>query len=146
MDRIEDTETAAHLPLEAIRDVLSAAPVRLAILFGSAATGRTHPRSDVDIAIELEGLRPGQAGYNDAFLGVGVDLSDVLETDDVDVVDVHSLSGSLARSVFDDGVVLYGDVNRVETLRDRLSSADADDRPPRERFDEALQRIDEHLA
>jgi predicted nucleotidyltransferase len=40
--------------LEELRAVLLGEPaVAYAVLFGSAATGRTHPGSDVDVAIEL---------------------------------------------------------------------------------------------
>jgi len=66
--------------------------VRLALLFGSRATGRAHGESAIDIAVELDGLEPGSPGFNEAFFTLSADLSATLETDDVDLVDVHMLS------------------------------------------------------
>ncbi|MCU4719316.1 hypothetical protein [Halapricum hydrolyticum] len=41
--------------------------------------------------------------------------------------------------------MIFGDEDRFEELRERLAS-DRDDRSPAERFDEALRKVDEHLA
>jgi hypothetical protein len=65
--------------------------------------------------------------------------------DDVDVVDVHTLGPDFAAAVFEHGTLLLGDDNRFEELRERLTT-DRGDRSPAERFDEALRKIDEHLA
>jgi hypothetical protein len=63
----------------------------------------------------------------------------------VDVIDVNTLGPDFAAAVFDTGRVLLGDEQRVDELRERLT-AGRDDRSPRERFDDALRRIEEHLA
>lgn len=42
------------------------------------------------------------------FLGLSADLSDVLETDDVDLVDLHAVSPALAAAIFEHGVLLVG--------------------------------------
>lgn len=130
---------------EALRSVLLEHPVRLAILFGSHASGDSHVESDVDVAVELDGLRPGQDGYNETFFRLSADVSEALGRDDVDVVDVHSLTPSLARSVAEHGVVLVGDRGRADRLLGRTATDDAD-QSPRERLAESLRRIDEHLA
>lgn len=142
----DDPSSETSLPIEAIRECLEREPVRVAILFGSHARGDTHPDSDIDIAIELEDLRPGETGYNDVFFGVSAELSERLETDDVDVVDIHSVSDSFARTILKEGIVLLGTPDRLETLRERVTSDSGDDRTPRERIDDAVRRIDEHLA
>lgn len=146
MRTAETTDVTGVLPLDEIRSVLDDHPIRLAILFGSCADGTTHSGSDIDIAVELDGFQPGDTDYNEAFFGLSADLSETLRTDDVDLVDVHTLSPSLARAVFDDGVLLVGDSERVDTLRRELIPEDDDEHSPRERFDEALERIDHHLA
>ena len=138
-------EPAEDVPVEVITSVLREHPVRLAILFGSRATGRTHERSDVDIAVELDGLEPGSAGFNEAFFTLSADLSATLGTDDVDLLDVHMLSPGVAKAVFEDGVLLLGAPERVTELRETLPTGD-DDRTPGERLDDALGRIDDHLA
>lgn len=134
------------LDVEGVVAILEAAPVRTGILFGSWATDETHTRSDVDIAVELEELRPGDDGYNRVFFGLSADLSQALETDDVDLVDLHSCPPSVVERILEDGVLLLGDPEDAETLRRELTADVADERSPRERLDESLARIDEHLA
>lgn len=146
MRTVEATDLRSRLPVDALRSVFADHPVRFAILFGSYATEREHAGSDVDVAVEFTDLQPSDVEYNDVYLALGVDVSRALETDDVDVVDVHTLSRSLARMVFDQGVLLYGDRARAEAVRDRLVTDSQDGPSPRERLDDALQRIDEHLA
>jgi len=124
--------------------VLRAHPVCLAVLFGSRATGRTHEESDVDIAVELGGLGPGSPGFNDAFFTLSADLSAALGTDDVDLLDVHMLSPGVAKAVLEDGVVLLRSPDRVAELCETLPTGD--DWTPRERLDDAVRRIDDHLA
>jgi predicted nucleotidyltransferase len=144
MRRAETAGTNDSLPLAALTSLLREHPVRLAILFGSHATANVHSRSDIDIAIELESLRPGDRGYNEAFFGLSADLSETLETDEVDLVDLHMLSSTLAQDVFAHGVLLAGDPERAADLREQLTD-ESDVESPRERFDEALEKIDEHL-
>jgi predicted nucleotidyltransferase len=146
MRAIETADVGESLPLDALQSVLGDHPIRLAVLFGSYATDRIHARSGVDIAVEFENLRPGDDSYNKGFLGLGADVSEALGTDDVDLLDVHALSASLARSVFEEGVLIIGEPERVQALRQRLVDDERDERSPRRELDESLQRTDEHLA
>lgn len=144
---MEPVETAdVPVDVDAIVGVLEAHPVRIGILFGSRAGGTTHSRSDVDVAVELDGLRPGDEGYNEAFFGLSAELSLTLETDDVDLVDVHSCPPSVVEGIFEDGVLMLGDERHAEALRRQPTGGATDERSPRERPDELLSRIDEHLA
>jgi predicted nucleotidyltransferase len=144
MERAEQTPLDSRLPLRDLEDEFRERGVRLAICFGSQASDETHDKSDIDIAVEFKEMRPGDEGYNDAFFDLYGAVSEVLGTDDVDLVDVHSLSRSLTRTVFDDGVLLFGTPERVQALQKQV--ADTAERQPKERLDEAIERIDEHLA
>lgn len=119
-------------------------PVRVAICFGSQARGETHGHSDVDFAVEFDDVQPGDEEYNEAYFRLLATLTTVLETEDVDLVDLRTASDSLVRTIVDQGILLYGSSERVETLREQLLT----DRPhsPRERLDGAIERIDKHLA
>ncbi|WP_254525934.1 nucleotidyltransferase domain-containing protein [Natrinema caseinilyticum] len=57
------------LLLETRREDLQVHSIQLAILFGSHASGQSHSRSDVDIAVEFDTVRPSDPDYNEAFLG-----------------------------------------------------------------------------
>lgn len=146
MERIDTADIELDVPVQRLRSMLDDAPVRLAILFGSRATGESHARSDLDLAVEFDDLEPGDPGYNETFFGLSVSVSEEFGTDEIDLVDVHSLSPSLARSVFDDGIVFLGTVNRAKTLHRSVLSGETDERSAGDRFDDALRRIDEHLA
>lgn len=123
------------------------APVSIAIIFGSLARDETHEHSDVDVAVAFDDLEPGEPGYNKALLGLSADLAAALETDDIDLVDIQRASPSLARSVFDEGMLVVGTEEDARELRERLvNDTEDEDRSPAERFDEILTSIDEHLA
>jgi predicted nucleotidyltransferase len=145
MRQLPDADLPDDLPITVLTETLAAHPVTFAILFGSVIDETTPHAADIDIAVEFTDLRPGQNGYNDALLSLGADLSEALDTDDIDLLDVHSLSPSVARSVFEEGVLLVGDTDRVRAVRTNLLS-DPGTGSPRERYDDALDRIDEHLA
>lgn len=130
------------VPTERLRATLHEYPVEVAVLFGSQAKGQSHPGSDIDIAVAFEELEPGDEGYNQTFFGLSVALSEALETDDIDLVDTHTLSPSLRRSVLNTGTVLVGSESAV---RDELRPGPTEG-SPRERVDAAIRRIDEHLA
>lgn len=146
MRAVETTDLNNTLPIDALQSVLADHPVRLAILFGSYATNQQHARSDIDIAVELTDVAPADPDYNQAFFSLSADISLTLKTDDVDVVDIHSLSPSFTRTVFKNGVLLYGEQERAEQLQEELVPDTSNEESPRERLDDALKRIDEHLA
>jgi predicted nucleotidyltransferase len=139
------TTIGKRLPVEDLQQLFAQQQVRLAICFGSYATGETHAKSDIDIAVELDRLEPGDKGYNDRFFEIYAAVSNLLGTDDVDLIDMHSVSGSLARAIFTNGTLIYGEPDRVEHLREQLVPSE-DERPPRERLDAAIERMDQHLA
>jgi predicted nucleotidyltransferase len=145
MRTAESTTLDASLDLGTLQTVLREHPVRLAICFGSYATGTTHETSDIDLAVEFVDQRPSDPSYNDAFLGLSADLSDALETDGVDLVDLHAVSPALATAIFETGVLLVGEQERAAELRRQLTAAESETQSPRERLDAALDRIDAHL-
>lgn len=145
MRTAESTTLDASLDLDALQAVLREHPVRLAILFGSHATETTHATSDIDLAVEFDEHRPADPSYNDVFLGLSADLSDALETDDVDLVDLHAVSPALAAAIFENGVLLVGEAEHGAELRRQLTASESDQQSPRDRLDAALDRIDDHL-
>lgn len=142
----EEAAIEQSLPLERLQAVLQAYPVQAAILFGSHARGEPHSRSDIDIAVDFETARPSDPDYNEVFFGLSADLSEALESDDVDLVDMQTVSPKLAEAIFDQGVLLIGDLEHVVTIRKELPTPTSSDQSPRDRIDAALTKIDEHLG
>lgn len=145
MRTVASIEPDVGFDIDAVRGVLRDHPVRLAILFGSHATGTAHAKSDIDIAVEFEGYRPSDTGYNDVFLGLSAELSAALETDAVDLVDLHTASPAMASAIFETGALIFGSETHAAELRRRLTESGSETRTPRERIDAALDRIDDHL-
>lgn len=146
MRTAENATLDDSFPLETVREILRRHSVRVGILFGSHATGESHSRSDIDIAVDFEAVRPGDPDYNAVFLGLSADLSEALGTDEIDLVDLRTVSPKLAEAVFDQGVLLVGEPEHAATLRNELTRSESTDRSPRERFDAAVAKIDAHLS
>ena len=80
--------------------------VVLAYLFGSHARGQTWAHSDVDVAILLEGC-PDDDHCLDVRMDIIGGLTDLLETDDVDVLILNQAPSTLRYAVLRDGVLLF---------------------------------------
>lgn len=76
---------------------------------------------------------------------MSADLSEALETDNVDLVDLQTTSPELAETIFDHGILLIGDPEHVADIQSQLSATEKQTQSPRERFDAAVARIDRHL-
>lgn len=146
MRTAESTTFDAALDLDALQAMLREHPIRLAILFGSHATETTHATSDIDLAVEFDESRPSDPNYNDVFLGLSADLSDALETDDVDLVDLHTASPALAAAIFEHGILIIGTAEHAAELRRQLTARESDQQSPRDRLNTALDKIDDHLG
>lgn len=92
-------------------EVLDAAGVRFAYLFGSRATGGHRADSDADVAVMAE--RPLTLLQESA---LALDLATALDVPSVDVVDLRTAPLRLLGRILADGVVLHGrrDPDRVE--------------------------------
>lgn len=145
MRTVEAADVTVPFDLDTLVAVLREHPVRLAILFGSHTQDKAHATSDIDIAVVFETVHPEQPEYNDVFLGLSAELSRSLETDAVDLIDLHRAPTSVVDSVFEHGLLLVGDPTDAAEIHQQLRATATDERSPRERLDAALASIDAHL-
>ena len=120
---VEDSSDGSLSAAERERVVaaLEEAPVSFAVLFGSAGRGEMTEESDLDIAVEFDGLRSSDGGdYNDVYFSLRGDLSAAVSRS-VDLVDVHSMSPAFARAALTGGAVLVGEEADRERLVDELA-------------------------
>lgn len=98
--------SASPLWLPALSARLADGPVRLAYLFGSQATGQTHPDSDVDVAVLLsaELSRTERAREQEHLAG---SVMAVCKTDTAHVILLDEASPLLAWQAIRRGVLLY---------------------------------------
>ncbi len=74
----------------------------MVVLFGSQATGRTHPKSDVDIGYTA----PQTLGFKARF-EITNEISSLLQRDDVEFVDLRRISPVMKKIIADEGIALY---------------------------------------
>jgi predicted nucleotidyltransferase len=90
----------------ALQRILGEQPVRLAYLHGSAASGQTHPFSDVDLALVIEDvLTPLE--HLKLILRTQVDLADECGIPNVDVRVINDAPLVLRGRVVTDGILLF---------------------------------------
>jgi len=115
-------------PLPALRDALRDFPdIRVALLFGSAASGRLTASSDVDLGVAAE-----TALSMERRLEIAATLSRALGRD-VDLVDMQAVSGLILQQILTKGVVLRKDPDRYAALLKRMLFEQADMMPYTER-------------
>ena len=88
---------------EELKDIADENNLRFIVLFGSQATGRAVPESDVDIAVWSD-ERPLPVDIKSRLVNVFCDL---LDRDDVDVVVLNFADPTIQIEVADHGKLLY---------------------------------------
>ncbi len=89
--------------------------VKLAVLFGSRASGSAHKRSDYDFALLLEEDDALAWGIvSKAWSDIGSELG--LKEIDYDVVDMSRLTAELKSSIKESYIVLKGDADDISRL------------------------------
>lgn len=81
-------------------------PVVFAYLFGSQATGATHPRSDVDVAVYVEDAVASDR-YLDLRLAIPGRLASAARVGEVDVLVLNESPLPVRGRAVRDGVVIY---------------------------------------
>jgi len=113
-------------------------PVCLAYLFGSQATRRTHPSSDVDVAILLDESLTSDEHFAERLRLLG-DLSRIFGTDHVDLMLLNEASPLLAYETLRHGVLLYcADARTRIEFQVRTLRAYEDTMPHRRILSEAM--------
>ena len=127
---VSETQTEKNHPMHTlgmvrtIGQTLTDPDIRLAILFGSQASGRTHAGSDADVAVALDGeMSPSRRGE------LSAKLSGVLGCE-VDVADLRMAQGEfLAQIVLGGEVAVKRDASFLAELAIRALAYTADMRP-----------------
>lgn len=138
----DPTPGERSLDLGTIQAVLADQPVRLAVLFGSQATGMADAQSDVDIAIELT-----ESARDDApqiVVKLLVELSIALDRNDIDLSLVCDLKPRVGLAAFTEGKLLIGSKERMAHHRNQFEDRVADQGREdfRDRFDAVLENVD----
>ena len=136
----------SELDMGQLRESLATHPVRLAVLFGSVVRNDTHPKSDVDVAVEFDETVEDE---KQEWLSLLADLSIALGRNDVDISLVRDLKPAVGLEAFKHGRLVVGSGERMETYRERFEREverfEADRPSLRERFDAVIEGVDEAL-
>lgn len=87
---------------KAIQTYFAKEPVAAVYLFGSQATGRARPNSDIDFGILFSNKLSDEERFDKKLDYIG-ELSKIMHSDDIDVVDINDTSVELAFRVVRDG-------------------------------------------
>lgn len=74
----------------------------MVVLFGSQATGRTHPKSDIDI-----GYTSQMRLELDTRFKIETEISVLLHRGDIEFVDLRRISPVMKQIIADEGILLY---------------------------------------
>ena len=110
-----------------LAEVLAPYPVALAYLFGSAATGRMTPFSDVDIALVLDESHTNVSNRLKFELALEAEIAERCGLSQVDVRVINNAPLVLRGQVVTDGILLYA--------RDEETRVDFETRTRSEYFD-----------
>jgi predicted nucleotidyltransferase len=108
--RTHEDASIPELNVEAIVEIVTDAPVSVAVLYGSYARGEQHLESDIDVAVEFD-KSLSSTEQTRARLALIERLGTALGTDDVDVTPLSKASVELKREILEDGICLYGSVD-----------------------------------
>lgn len=100
----------------------------LILLHGSQAEGKTHPQSDLDIAV-----LPQKKSTQLDLLTLYAELAKVLNHDRVDIVNLKGANPLLLKAVTDKAQLLAGDKSALENLRHKAFHQYSDYAPYLER-------------
>ena len=98
--------------LDRLNQLASDYGVRLALLFGSAASGRTHERSDVDVALLFR-----ETPDFDRFAKFQHELQMELPGRKLDLVLLEHADPLLLKKITESCGLIYGDVRELERLK-----------------------------
>lgn len=122
------------------RALLPLADVRAALVFGSRATGRARPDSDIDIAVLLAKAPRSEERKNVSW-SLLTALGSELRSDRVDLVLLNEAPPKLAFHVLKHGLVAFArDPVELHRFRVRTYSLHADYEPVERFFREATKR------
>ncbi|RLC38237.1 hypothetical protein DRH27_02780 [Candidatus Falkowbacteria bacterium] len=83
--------------------------LKLIILFGSFASGKTHKESDLDIAIQYK-REPGSSAFNDELALIG-EFTKIFNGKKVDLCLINRANPLLLKQINQNCVLLYGDLS-----------------------------------
>lgn len=87
---------------EKVEEIAQKYHLKLVLLFGSAAGGRTHRESDIDIAYLSEESLDFKAAYH-----LNYEFTDVFQNDRVDIVDMKKAPPLLFHAIFQNPQILF---------------------------------------
>jgi len=125
--------------LETIRETLQDHPVRLGLLFGSAASGTMHGDSDLDIAVVLNG-DPEDDEYVRRLSHLLTELHGS-GSKEVDLVDLRTVDARFAGRITESSKVIYDPDGRAEGILDDIPT----ERPSKDELREETSELRDRL-
>jgi predicted nucleotidyltransferase len=87
--------------------------LEMILLFGSAASGRQHPHSDMDIAVLRNGPELGYKEYSE----LGHDLHDIFPGQEIDLSLINHADPLFLKKIMENCQILHGDIRKLQSLK-----------------------------
>ncbi len=100
LNKVKDNEKLVNSDL--FEEIAKKFSIYFVLLFGSKAEGTDTPESDADIAVYARHVLSEEEKINLAF-----EISSILKTENIDLVDIKSASPMLKRKIFEKYKILY---------------------------------------
>jgi predicted nucleotidyltransferase len=97
---------------KSLADILKKQKVVLAYIFGSQATGKTGPLSDIDIAVYFDENLSSDEQFALRLQVLG-DIMDLFKTNEIDLVVLNDAPPLLAHRILKEGLVVFSDNEKV---------------------------------
>ena len=99
--------------IDNIRRIARDHGVRLVLLFGSAVTGKTHPGSDLDIAVMFADSEAARAGVFDLM----AEVQDVFPDREVDLALINGADPLFLKKILENCELLFGEPRTLAELK-----------------------------
>lgn len=98
---------------QSIEELAKNHKLRMVLVFGSAVTGKSHPQSDIDIAVKSSG---DPIDYNE-FADIQYDLQNLFPGREIDLAILNYADPLFLKKIVETAILLYGEERDLAELK-----------------------------
>ena len=98
---------------QSIEEMAKTHRLKMVLIFGSAATGKSHPQSDIDIAVKLS---EASINFTD-FADLQYDMQKIFPSGEVDLAIINYADPLFLKKIMETAILLYGNKKDLAELK-----------------------------
>ncbi len=99
--------------MERVSEIARKHGIRLMVQFGSSVSGRTHPRSDLDVGVLVERMPPTADAYGD----LDADMGTLFPGRELDLAIINRADPLFLKKITDHCTLLFGSERELHRLK-----------------------------